>query len=287
MKLVVITGLSGSGKSIALHTLEDEDYYCVDNLHLGLLDALIGLLGNNTDRPISKVAVGIDARGTTQSELERFPEILNRLKASGIDVHTVFLEAENQMLIKRFSETRRRHPLSRPGVPLLEAIRKERELLATISASADLKIDTTNTSLHQLRAMIRDRVGSGSGTGLSLLLQSFGYKHGIPPDSDFVFDIRCLPNPHWEPSLRSLTGRDQAVQDFLASHPQTGQMCRMIREFFEYWIPRFEQENRSYLTVSIGCTGGQHRSVYLVEQLSAHFHANRGGRILTRHRELD
>lgn len=286
MKLVVITGLSGSGKSIALHTLEDEDYYCVDNLHLGLLNALVTLLTDASHRAIRKVAVGVDARTTTAADLDRFAEILDQLRQSGMEVQTVFLEADEPTLIKRYSETRRRHPLSHKGLSLVDAIHHERRLLAEVSARVNLRIDTTNTTIHQLRAIIRERVCAGSSTGLSLLFQSFGYKHGIPPDSDFVFDSRCLPNPHWEPSLRSLTGLDEPVRDYLASQPQVEEMYRMICDYIGFWTPQFESENRSYLTVSVGCTGGQHRSVYLIERLSAYFREARGDRILTRHRDI-
>lgn len=283
MKLVIVSGLSGSGKSVALHTLEDLGYYCIDNLPAGLLNSLANEL-TAAPHPVERAAVGIDARNLPQA-LEHVGETLEELRTHAIDSEILFLTCETDTLIKRFSETRRRHPLSYSGLSLADAIERETQLLEPISQSADLFIDTSQTSLHQLRDLVRQRVARRNDHTLSLLFQSFGYKHGIPPDADFVFDARCLPNPHWQPRLRPLTGRDQAVVDYLESEPPVAAMFATLCGFFEQWIPAFEAENRSYLTVAIGCTGGQHRSVYLTERLAGHFR-ERYPSVATRHREL-
>ncbi len=285
MRLVVVSGLSGSGKTIALHTLEDEGFYCIDNLHLGLLKAFVGLLISPGLKAYDQVAVGIDARSGVE-ELQRLPRYMDEIRDSGLDSRILFLQADTDTLLKRYSETRRRHPLTRPGLPLMEAIEQERSVLAGIAARADLIVDTTRTNLHQLRALIRERMGARGTGGLSLLFQSFGYKHGVPTDSDFVFDVRCLPNPHWQPHLRALTGTDPEVMRFLEGHAQVQTLFDAIRGFLEAWIPQFQVENRRYLTVSLGCTGGQHRSVYLVERLVTHFRNNADMTVSARHREL-
>lgn len=285
VKLIIVSGLSGSGKTVALHTLEDEEFHCIDNLHLALLDAFVDQITSPGFNMYDKAAVGIDIRSGA-SELNAFPALLEKIKGSGLDVDVVFLQAEKETLLKRFSETRRRHPLARSGLPLVEAIELERALLANIASCADLRIDTTQTNIHQLRSLIREQV-SGKKTGaLALLFQSFGYKHGLPPDSDYVFDVRCLPNPHWEPQLRNLTGSDVQVAAFLEQHTEVETMFESIRMFLERWIPAFEAENRKYLSVSIGCTGGQHRSVYLVERLRKHFNRSGNVSVSVRHREL-
>ena len=283
MKLVIVSGLSGSGKSVALHTLEDLGYYCIDNLPAGLLGALATEL-TGAANPVVRAAVGIDARNLTGS-LDSIGDTLDDLQSREIDSEILFLTCETDTLIKRFSETRRRHPLSYSGLSLADAIEREHRLLEPISQCADLFIDTTQTTLHQLRDLIRERVVRRSDHTLSLLFQSFGYKHGVPTDADFVFDARCLPNPHWQPELRRLTGCDQPVVDFLESEAPVNAMFEALCRFFEEWIPAFEAENRSYLTVAIGCTGGQHRSVYLTERLAGHFR-QRLPNVATRHREL-
>ncbi len=285
MKLLIVSGLSGSGKTVALHTLEDEGYYCIDNLHLGLLSAFVKQLMSPRLKLYEEAAVGIDARSGVE-ELERFGEILQEIRDIGIEPQIIFLQAEVDTLLKRFSETRRKHPLTRKGLPLVEAIHLERALLSSIAVEADLVMDTTRTNVHQLSALIRERVRSSDTSSLSLLFQSFGFKHGTPSDSDYVFDVRCLPNPHWEPRLRAQTGRDEEVIDYLRGHPMVEEMFDSLRGFLETWIARMEEGNRSYLCVSIGCTGGQHRSVYLAERLAEHFRASRGERVATRHREL-
>lgn len=284
MKLLIISGLSGSGKSIALHVLEDLGYYCIDNLPAGMLPALADQLQQHHDNKHQFFAVGIDARNLT-GDLEQFPSILNGLKSRDIHCEVFFLEADDATLLKRFSETRRRHPLSNDEVPLSEAIIQERSLLEAISSTADLIVDTSQTNIHQLRDLIHRRVTSAESARLSILFESFGYKHGIPVNADFIFDIRCIPNPHWVPQLRALTGHDQAVIDYLEQHEGVKRMYHDIRHLLETWIPCFEADNRSYMTVAIGCTGGHHRSVYMVNKLSRYFSQRRDG-VLARHREL-
>lgn len=281
MRLAIISGLSGSGKSVALATLEDAGFYCIDNLPVALLEAFGAHI---TDAGQSgRYAVGIDARNRPE-DLARFPDILAGLESRNITCEIVFLDAEHDTLLKRFSETRRRHPLSGPDVPLGEAITGERELLMPLLERADLTLDTTHTTVHQLREIVRERLARAPHS-LSLLLESFGYKHGTPPDADFVFDARCLPNPHWQPDLRPLTGRDAAVADYLAGSDLVGDYLEQVRAFLAHWLPAFQRENRSYLTIAIGCTGGQHRSVYLVERLAEAFR-EQGLATTVRHREL-
>ncbi len=266
MKLVVISGVSGSGKSNALHVMEDLDYYCIDNLPVGLLPAFAEQAQASNDS-ITHAAIGIDARNLPH-ELHRFSYILGQLKNKGVVVEIIFLDADDNILLKRFSETRRKHPLTEDEIPLIEAIQKERGLLEPIASRADLYIDTSRTNIYQLRDLIKERITGSTGQKLSLLFESFGFKHGAPTDADFVFDARCLPNPHWEPELRHFTGLDQPVIDYLKQHPVVDEMFEDIKNFILTWMPRFEAENRSYLTVAIGCTGGQHRSVYLAHQLA-------------------
>ena len=286
MNLVIISGLSGSGKTVALHTLEDEDYYCIDNMPLGLLPDFAQRVMNRTIQPYENIAVGIDARSDAR-DLRRFPEIVKPLQELDISIEVIYLQAELSTLIKRFSETRRRHPLTRKGLPLAEAIEVERNLLSDIAAGSDLFIDTTFKNVHQLRELIKERIVKRENkNSLSVLFQSFGFKHGTPTDSDFVFDVRCLPNPHWEHKLRPLTGLDSEVIEFLKNHAEVGQMLNYIRDFLQNWIPKFEQQNRYYLTVSIGCTGGQHRSVYIAQQLCEDFR-DKIDTVSIRHRELD
>ena len=284
MKLAIITGLSGSGKSVALHTLEDEGYYCIDNLPVFLLPALAGELVKRQDKRFQLVAISIDSRNTP-TEFESISTLLQPLKAEKIRFEVIFLEAQDETLIKRFSETRRRHPLTGGARPLAEAISYERELMAPFLNVADIRIDTSQTTLHELRHLIRSRITERLDTKISLLFQSFGFKQGVPRDADFVYDARCLPNPHWQPTLRQLTGKDEAVQAFLGASNDVKHYQADLAQFLEQWIPRFETEGRSYLTIAIGCTGGQHRSVYLVEQLAIHFRAH-GRQIQTRHRDL-
>jgi UPF0042 nucleotide-binding protein len=284
VKLSIISGLSGSGKSIALNALEDQGLYCIDNLPLALLAAFASQMLKAPLQRYRRAAVGIDARNLAE-DFGRFPEIFAELRDLGMQCEIVFLDAQDDTLLKRFSETRRRHPLSSRATPLLEAIRWERQLLEPLAKQADLHIDTTHTNVHQLRQLIQERVGGEFDASLSLLFQSFGYKHGVPSDVDFVFDVRCLPNPHWDAKLRAQSGLDVAVVEFLEQQPVVREMFDNIRDFLERWIPNFEAERRTYLTVAVGCTGGQHRSVYLVERLASHFRS-RHNKVLTRHREL-
>ncbi len=284
MKLIIISGLSGSGKTVALHTLEDEDYYCVDNLPLGLLSSFVSQLLTQKIRLYDNIAVGIDARSHAE-DLHEFSHIINELRHSDIDIEVIYIQAERETLVKRFSDTRRKHPLTRKGLPLCEAIEIERTLLKDVALAADLYIDTTYTNIHQLREHIKTLVVRRQHGSLSILFQSFGFKNGAPVDSDFVFDVRCLPNPHWEPALRPLTGQDPEVIKFLQSQQDVQEMLQYLRDFLRFLIPRFTQQNRFYLTVSIGCTGGQHRSVFIAEQLHDDFKAQLDN-VSLRHREL-
>jgi len=283
INLQIVTGMSGSGKSIALHTLEDMGYYCIDNLPISILEAVALHLTDEPEVIFSKTAVGLDAR-SQPSQIPKLPEQVANMRQQGLNCTMLFLDAQTDTLIKRFSETRRKHPLTDDQHSLDEAIRHERALLEPLSSSADLRIDTTHTNQHELRDMIRNRIGGGAGK-LSILFESFGFKHGVPRDADFVFDVRCLPNPHWQVSLRPYTGLDEPVAEFLSAHADTREMQLGLIRFFEQWIPRFEADGRSYLTIAIGCTGGQHRSVYLVEQLTRHFKTD-DMQVISRHREL-
>ncbi len=287
MDLIIVSGLSGAGKSVALHTLEDIGYSCIDNLPLFLLSELaLGLLRTRVDRPsdFAGTAVGIDVRNQPE-QLRDLPEVIQDLKGRDIDCRVLFLDAGTETLIKRFSETRRKHPLTRTDRSLAEAIALERELLEALQQVADSCIDTTHTNVHELRDLVRERIGGRTAAQASVLLQSFGFKKGLPQGVDFVFDVRCLPNPHWQPKLRSLTGLDTDVAQFLEAAPEVAEMRGDIIRFFDRWIPRFETDGRSYLTIAIGCTGGQHRSVYMVEALKRHL-VDTGHRVLVRHREL-
>ena len=283
MNLVIVTGLSGSGKTVALHALEDIGFYCIDNLPVGLMGALTDNLLTHGRLHRDQIALGIDARNAVD-DLAEMPAALQRLRDHGVEVRTLFLEADEPTLLQRFSETRRRHPLADGKRSLAQAIKDERELLAFFRGSADIILDTSRTNLHQLRELTQARIARKQH-GLSLAFQSFGFKYGVPRDADLVFDARCLPNPHWHRHLRPLTGRDEAVQDFLRSDERTEHMFRQIADFVATWQPCFEHEGRSYLTVAVGCTGGQHRSVYLVERLAEHFSAA-GQSPLVTHREM-
>jgi UPF0042 nucleotide-binding protein len=284
MKLVIVSGLSGSGKTVALHTLEDSGYYCIDNLPLGILPELVDNMTGSTTQPYDLVAIAIDARSRVDSS-DRFDEIMRHISKHELQLKVLFLTCDTSRLLKRFSETRRKHPLSRAGLPLADAIQQEKDLLEDIHAKADLAIDSSNLNVHQLRQRIIDRLLSQSNAEMDILLQSFGFKNGVPADTDFVFDVRCLPNPHWEAGLKPLTGRDKAVVIYLENYAEVEEMFNSISRFLGDWIPRFEKENRSYMTISIGCTGGRHRSVYLVERIAAEF-KNRRGKLSVRHRDL-
>lgn len=285
MKLIIISGRSGSGKSTALHVLEDSGYNCIDNLPVGLLPALVHNALRSPEQRAQRMAVSIDARNSA-ADLRRFPEILLSLDRMDLDCEVVYLDALGATLVKRFSETRRRHPLTSERVDLRQAIEAERELLASIADLADLQIDTTHLTTPGLVDLIKARIAGRAETGMSLLFRSFGYKYGVPVDGDLVFDIRCLPNPHWVPELRRQNGMDAPVREYLESIPDVSAMYEDIRNYLETWLPKFEANNRVYMTVAIGCTGGQHRSVYMAERLGAHF-GKRITNVLVRHRELD
>jgi UPF0042 nucleotide-binding protein len=282
MQLVVISGRSGSGKSSALHLFEDEGFYAIDNLPVSLLPQLVEQLRTDT-RHNNKVAVCVDARNTTK-DLSRFNELLQSLP-DDVRIDVIYLDADDHTLIKRFSETRRRHPLSDEFTTLPEAIAAEKSLLEPIAMVAELNLDTRNINVHELRSTLRERVLGRDAAGLSLMFVSFGYKRGIPVDSDLVFDLRVLPNPHWDPLLRSLTGHDGAVRAFLDEKPEVTEMFTDIYGLLTKWLPQFLAGNRSYLTVSLGCTGGQHRSVYMAERLAKAF-SSEFKDIQVRHREL-
>ena len=283
MKLVIVSGLSGSGKSIVLHSLEDLGFYCIDNLPLSLLPSFAAQMANSPRGDYEHAAVGIDARNLSD-DFASFPDILAEIRSHGLDCEILFLQAEDNTLIKRFSETRRKHPLTRSGISLAEAIGRERKLLAELAVNADWCLDTSRTNVHQLRDLIGERMLT-EARSLTLTFMSFGFKHGIPVDADFVFDVRCLPNPHWVPQLRALTGMDQEVAEFLEQQPLVGEMFEDLSSFIERWVPRFQADSRAYMTVAIGCTGGQHRSVYLSQRMASHFHEG-DIEVLLRHREL-
>ena len=279
LQLVLISGLSGGGKSIALKVLEDAGYYCVDNLPATLLTELVAQLQREG---CARAAVAMDMRGG--ASIAALPKHLRDLQLNAsLDVRFVFIDARDEVLIQRFSETRRRHPLAADDTTLAEAIAREREELETLG-NLGHHIDTSYLRPNALRAFIKDFVSLDEREGLTLLFESFGFKHGLPLDADLVFDVRCLPNPHYDPVLRPLSGRDTAVIEFLEHTPTAQKMYADIRNFVENWLPCFLADNRSYLTVAIGCTGGQHRSVYLAEKLAQHFAAQQ--QVLLRHREL-
>jgi UPF0042 nucleotide-binding protein len=283
--LVIVSGLSGSGKSVALRTLEDLGFYCVDNLPANLLPDLVQNMATD-DLRRHRVAVGIDVRNLT-NDLRLIGDLLTRVKAQGFDTKLVFFDTDDAVLIKRFSETRRKHPLSMQGLPLSDAIAQERRQLHPLVALADLVVDTTELNVHQLRKRVLDEVQGHARNSISILFESFAYKRGVPPDADFVFDTRCLPNPHWVPELRPLSGKDAAVKAYFEADPQVATYLRQITEFIDTWLPRFEAETRSYLTVAFGCTGGKHRSVYLAESLARHCSAGGHDKVMVYHRELE
>ena len=285
-RLIIVSGLSGAGKSTALRALEDLGFYCVDNLPIALLPALGQELTarGGADTP---AAVGIDVRNV--SDLAAFPAILNDLRAHGGDCRVLFFTADRQTLINRYNETRRQHPLARPGVAISEAIDAEQRRLAPIAELADLCIDSSGLNIYQLRSAVRDLLSHGPQAP-TLVLQSFGYKFGAPLDADMVFDMRCLPNPHWEPTLREFTGLDAPVREFLERQDDVQRLFDDICRFLDTWLPRFAASDRSQVTVGIGCTGGRHRSVYMAHRLGDYFKAQLGdgetGRVLVRHRQL-
>ena len=283
IRMVVLTGLSGAGKTVALRAFEDLGFYCVDNLPTALLPSLYRALIDGGREAPSGLAVGVDVRN--RGDLERLPEALSRLAEAGADAELVFLESSDEVLLKRYASSRRRHPLSENGRSLVDAIAEERRRLRPLLAVANRSIDTSDSNVHQLRRRIATDFGGTSGN-LTLMFESFAYGRGLPPDCDFVFDARCLPNPHWDPRLRPFSGKDAPVREFLDGQGLVVQYLADIQRFLDAWLPRFESEDKGYLTVAIGCTGGRHRSVYLAERLAEHYRASRE-QVLTFHRELE
>jgi len=284
MKLIIVTGLSGSGKSIVLRCLEDLGYYCVHNLPVRFLPAFSEWLLAQPAPDFRRTAIGIGPRNAAE-DLQEVPDLIRGLRERDIACVVIFLDAREDVLIRRYSETRHMHPLTRRDRSLNDAIQLERRLLDPVVSGADLYVDTTETSVHQLRDLIRARLADVDEGQISLMFQSFGFKHSVPLDSDFVFDVRCLPNPYWHLELRPLTGRDPEVIRFLEAQSEVSSMLENLVGFLQRWIPRFEAEGRSYLTVAVGCTGGQHRSVYMVDRLAKHFQGVQRN-VLTRHRDL-
>lgn len=282
-RMVVLTGLSGAGKTVALRAFEDLGFYCVDNLPTGLLPSLYRALTDGGRGALPGIAVGVDVRN--QGDLERMPEALSKLAEAGADAELVFLESSDAVLLKRYAYSRRRHPLSEDGRSLIDALAEERRRLRPLLAIANRSIDTSDTNVHQLRRRIATEYGAAT-PGLTLMFESFAYGRGLPADCDFVFDARCLPNPHWDPRLRPFSGQDAPVREFLDGQGLVVQYAADIRHFLDAWLPRFESEDKGYLTVAIGCTGGRHRSVYLAERLAEHYRASRE-QVLTFHRELE
>ena len=284
MRLIVVSGLSGSGKSVALHVLEDLGYYCIDNLPAGLLTSAIEQVVTGEDESSRLLAVGVDARNR-QDDLQALPKLIEDLRQRDVQTDLLFLQSSDDVLLKRYAESRRRHPLADHGTALRAAIKNERELLAPVVNAADLIIDTSRTSVYELADTIRERIDRRKASSLSVLIESFGFKNGIPTDADFVFDLRCLPNPYWTVELRGLTGQHKEVSDFLDAQEPFVAMYEDILAFLKRWIPEYQSVSRGYLTVGLGCTGGQHRSVYMTEKLAAALRSFHDP-VLTRHNEL-
>ena len=283
--LIIVSGMSGSGKSVALNTLEDLGFYCVDNLPAELLPDFVRSVARDDGAP-QKLAVGIDVRNR-HSDLANIPEWLSAVGALGLNPRLVFFDTAESILLKRYADTRRRHPLSQLGLSLADAISLEREVLKPLRQIADAVIDTTDLNVHQLRRQVITEFGLTTDSSLSLLFESFAYRRGIPADADFVFDARVLPNPHWNPELRPLSGRDALVRDYLQAQPDVIEYIAQVQQFLDTWLPRMRSDTRSYVTVAFGCTGGRHRSVYLAERLAEHFRTHDWGEVAVFHRELD
>jgi UPF0042 nucleotide-binding protein len=279
-RIIFVSGLSGAGKSIVLHTLEDLDFYCIDNFPIGLLQNFSQQLTHYPDW----IAIGINAR-SQESLIASISNFIDEFRKSKINTELIYLEADNDTLIKRYSETRRKHPFSDENLPLNDAINNEHNLLISLAEKADFKIDTSHTTIHDLRKLIGQRVVGRNYNSLSIQLESFGYKFGNPRDADFQFDVRCLPNPYWEKNLRIFSGKDQKVIEFLEQQPLVTLMSNQLVGFLSEWLKHFEAENRSYLTIAIGCTGGRHRSVYLVDKLGESIRST-GRQAIIKHRDL-
>nr|WP_269204243.1 RNase adapter RapZ [Lysobacter silvisoli] len=285
--LIIVSGMSGSGKSVALHTFEDLGYYCVDNLPAELLPEFVRTVVKADDGIPAKLAVSIDVRNR-HSDLANIPGWLSTVGKLGVDPRLVFFEARDEVLLKRYADTRRRHPLSQLGLALADAIALEHQVLRPLRQIADAVVDTSDLNVHQLRRHVITEFGMGGETGMSLLFESFAYRRGVPADADFVFDARALPNPHWDPSLRPLSGRDAGVREYLQAQPYVQQFVEQIGQFLDIWLPRLQADStRSYATVAFGCTGGRHRSVYLAERLAEHARERGWNEVAVHHRELD
>ncbi len=284
MKLIVVSGLAGAGKSVVLQTLEDIGYFSIDNFPVAMLGDVSPATLTTEGLDYDRLALGIDTRAGRE-RLADLPERLDALRAGGIDVELIFVTAEQDTILSRFDQTRRRHPLASGDLALPEAIAVDREALGAIEAAADIAIDTTRTNIHELRDIVRNRVEFGQQGTVAVLLQSFGFKNGVPAGVDFCFDARCLPNPHWQPTLQQATGKDTGVIAFFENDPATQAYLRDIGTFFETWLPVFAGADRAYVTIAVGCTGGNHRSVYLVEQLAEQLRAHYQP-VLVRHNEI-
>ena len=283
--VIIVSGLSGSGKSVALKTFEDLDYYCVDNLPVELLPSFVRSLMRDGGLP-QKLAVGIDVRNR-HSDLSKLAQWRAAVTELGLDATLLFFDATDEALLRRYSDTRRKHPLAHVGLSLPESITRERQITAPLRAEADVTIDTSTLNVHQLRRRIIAEFALNNSTSLSLLFESFAYKRGVPADADFVFDARVLPNPHWNPALRPFSGRDGVVRDYLDAQTEVSEYFAQVSAFLDTWLPRLRGETRSYVTVAFGCTGGKHRSVYLAERLAQHARGQGWEEVATFHRELD
>ena len=281
--VIVVSGMSGSGKSVALATLEDLGFYCVDNLPAELMPALLRSLRDSDNAP-EKIAVGIDARDP--GDLADVPQVLSQTAALGVDPKVMFLEARDEVLVRRYADTRRRHPLSHLGLALSDAISLEQQALKPLRQIADRVLDTSDLNVHQMRRRVLTEFGL-SGVGLSLLFESFAYRRGLPPEADFVFDARVLPNPHWDARLRPLSGRDPEVREHLDAEPDVIAYAGQVQAFLDSWLPKLRSETRSYATIAFGCSGGRHRSVYLAERLARHCRESGWAEVAVHHRELD
>ena len=283
-RLIIVSGISGAGKTVVLNTLEDLSFYTIDNLPVSLLGSLIEQFSEEDTNLAKHIAIGIDARNSLD-DFSILPETIKTLRNKDIPAELVFIEANDDVLTKRFSETRRKHPLSSDTVSLTDAIKQERQVIGTLAEASDLRIDTSYMQLHELRDIVRQRIDQRKKARLSLQFMSFGFKNGIPKDADFVFDLRCLPNPYWNRDLRKYSGQDQPVIDFLSKQDNAIEMLNDLEQFLSRWIPHFEADNRSYLSIAFGCTGGHHRSVFIVEQLATKFN-NSDKQVIIRHRDL-
>jgi UPF0042 nucleotide-binding protein len=283
-RLIIVSGISGAGKTVVLNTLEDLSFYTIDNLPVSLLNTLIEQFSEENNTLAKHIAIGIDARNTLE-DFSFLPETIKKLEDKNIPSELIFIEANDDVLTRRFSETRRKHPLSSEIVSLTDAIQQERNIIGPLAEASDLRIDTSYMQLHELRNIVRQRIDQRKNTKLSLQFMSFGFKNGLPKDADFIFDLRCLPNPYWNKDLRKYSGKEQPVIEFLSKQNDVIEMMNDLEQFLNRWIPSFEADNRSYLSIAFGCTGGHHRSVFFVEQLANKFN-NLEKKVMIRHRDL-